>query len=132
MTPEPVEETTPPEPVDEEDWSDDEEDEDPPGTIPVFNFLWLGRYNDGFSTLSFTSPYEKDMQAYERVNVKPGQFLLIAWCYENDATYALIASLTVLDEEPDLGDKEKYPDENWKGTFKYEVKSHEALQSEIL
>ena len=137
VTPKPVEETTPPEPeepVDYWGWSEDEEDEKKK-TIKVFNFRWSSGGNDVYSNLSFTLPHYRDKEVDEEVKVKSGQFLLITWCCGSDSAYSSgwhSASLTVLDEEPDLDDKEKYPDENWAGAFEYEVKSHEALQREIL
>ena len=123
------------------DWeysSDEEDDEDPPGTITVFN-IWRQEGgcggSDGESILSFTLPHCWDEEVVKQVNVKPGQFLLVTWSSNIESSCCSgynWASLEVLDEEPDLGDKEKYPPKNQYNNFEYKVKSHETLKSEIL
>ena len=140
-TPKPVEETTPPEPKGPVDWWDcwPEEVEDPQGTFPVFN-VWKpeGRCEggDGDSFLSFTLPCNFSDRMVKEEKVKPGQFLLVTWCISTTKLTCCSgyrrASLEVLDEEPDLDDKKKYPEKKWGDAFEYEVKSHETLQSEIL
>ena len=127
-------ETTPPEPkpVVCRDRSEDEKD-----GIIVHN-CWEREGDcpeDGDASLSFTLPLRRWIEVVGRAEVKRDQFLLITWCRNTGLTCCSgyrRASLKVLDEEPDLDDKEKYPDEKWGDAFEYEVKSHEALQSEIL
>ena len=96
----------------------------------------LGGCGDSVVIPSFSSTCACEGYCEDTVEVKPGQVLLITW--NDNAVMECCsgyhkATLEVLDEEPDLSDKEKYPECSSFGDLcEYEAKSYETLKGELI
>ena len=95
-----------------------------------------GGDGDSVVTPSFSPTYAGEGYCEDTEEVKPGQVLLITW--EDNIGWSCCsgyhkATLEVLDEEPDLSDKEKYPECSSFGDLcEYEVQSYETLKGELI